>query len=140
MGNRGILHDEHDKIVRQWATTAWLTCVLSFDRLTPRKPFSTGTYSELFFLDEATAMAAGHRPCRYCQRERFDAFKAGWLSANPSPSLQLISEIDRIVHTERVTPDRKKRTFEAVLCTLPVGTFIEHEGKAHLIHESGLLG
>jgi len=141
MGNRGILHDADQRIVRQWASRAWVTCVLSFDRLQPRKPFSPGTYSELFFLDEATAMAAGHRPCRYCQRARFDEFKAGWLSANPSsgPSLRLIPEIDRIVHDERLTPQRTKRTFDAALSTLPFGTFIEHEEKPHLVVESGLL-
>ena len=140
MGNRGILHDRDNRIIRQWATKAWLTCVLSFDRLAPRKPFSQGTYSELFVLDEATAMAAGHRPCRYCQRQRFDEFKAGWLSANrPSAGPQLISQIDKALHDERVTPDRTKRTFEAPLCDLPPGTFIDHENHAHLVHESGLL-
>lgn len=59
MGNRGILHNGDNKIVRPWAHKAWVTCLLEFNGIKRPKPFSPGNYSELFFIDEATAFAAG---------------------------------------------------------------------------------
>ncbi len=142
MGNRGILHDEHNVVVRQWAGKAWLTCVLNPPFEQERRPFSPGTYSELFFLDEATAFAAGHRPCRSCQRPRFDAFKNGWMAAQAgtttpapagAPTWLPIHQIDAALHAERVGPDRGKRTHQGQLADLPDGSFYVHDGSARLV-------
>ena len=84
-------------------------------------------YSELFFLDEATAFAAGHRPCGECRRERHDAFKTAWFAAN-HPAGKSISEIDAALHLERVTAERGKRTFRAPLADLPPGTIARARG------------
>jgi len=141
MGNRGILH-EGQEIVRQWRSKAWVTCLLDTPaKLKPRKPFSPGTYSELFFLDEATAFAAGHRPCRYCQRPRFDLFKSVWVDANaPSQATTpLIGDIDKVLHCERIDADRRKVAHERRLADLPTGTFFEFEGDALMIWENHLL-
>jgi hypothetical protein len=73
MGNRGILHDENRRIVRQSRSDAWLICLLDF-RGRRRQVMSPGTYTELFFLDEAVALAAGHRPCGECRRTHHRAF------------------------------------------------------------------
>jgi hypothetical protein len=81
IGNRGILHNELGQIVRPWAGKSWVTCALQFKGI-HRAVFSTGTYFEVFFLVEATAFAAGHRPCIYCGELRYAAFKNAWLRAN----------------------------------------------------------
>lgn len=140
MGNRGILHVGQD-IVRPWATKAWVTCVLdaTFQK---RTPFSPKTYSELFFLDEATAFAAGHRPCRVCQRQRHDHFNTAWTAANQAaegrPRLP-IADIDKALHAERTRPDKGKRTYTAPVADLPPGTLLEHAGQARLVWPTGLL-
>ena len=77
MGNRGVLHDEEGRIQRAWQGKRWLVCVLEF-RGRKRKVMTPSHYTELFFLDEATALAAGHRPCAECRRERFNAFRYAW--------------------------------------------------------------
>src|SRR3954463_10061815 len=82
MGNRGCLHDHHDYPIRQYQGRRWIICVLDFKGRT-RKPMPPGRYTSLFFLDEATALAAGHRPCAECQRERFNDFRRHWAAANP---------------------------------------------------------
>jgi hypothetical protein len=141
MGNRGTLHDEHKRIVRQWKRKAWVTCLLSYDD-TKRIPFSPGNYSELFFLDEATAFAAGHRPCNTCQRERHAEFKSAWLKANRPTSIDAfvkVSEIDDALHSERMVPEGVKRTHETALAELPAGTIFAHQGAAFLVWKQGLL-
>lgn len=135
MGNRGILHDESRRIVRPWAGKAWISCVLQYKEA-HREVFSKGTWSELFFLDEATAFSAGHRPCAYCRRERFAQFKTAWLAANPTrvrsddPS---VKEIDRVLHAERAVRGGGKPTFAAALNALPSGTFFELDNAMHLV-------
>lgn len=141
MRNRGILHDGSNRIVRPWRSKAWVTCILD-SKLPPRRPFTQGTYSELFFLDEVTAFSAGHRPCRYCQRERYDDFKRLWVAVNTPDRLTAsvrIQDVDAAIHAERVNADRGKRRFEANASELPSGAFIEHEGSAMLFWEGKLL-
>src|SRR5688572_32956373 len=77
MGNRGCLHDGGGNVRRAWQVKRWLICVLEF-RGRRRRVMTPGHYTELFFLDEATALAAGHRPCAECRRSRFDAFRRAW--------------------------------------------------------------
>lgn len=143
MGNRGILHDPDDHIVRRWANKSWVCCSLN-ETFQKRSPFSAGTYSELFFLDEATAYAAGHRPCRTCRRAEHDAFNKAWTAANATeiPSAGRvwlpISQIDAHLHGERVGPDRRKRIHEARLGDLPVGAMFTLDEAAFLVGPSGL--
>ena len=77
MGNRGVLHDAGGYIKRAWQVKRWLVCVLEF-RGRKRQVMTPGRYTELFFLDEATALAAGHRPCSECRHARFVAFCNAW--------------------------------------------------------------
>ena len=142
MGNRGILHDEENKIVRPWAHKAWVTCLLQYNGIKRPKPFSPGNYSELFFIDEATAFAAGHRPCAYCQRARHLEFKDAWVRANVADELRastLMPAIDRVLHAERCVPGGRKVTFDAPLVELPLGAIFEHEEAAYLVAAAGYL-
>jgi hypothetical protein len=77
MGNRGVLHDDAGRIRRPWQVKRWLLCLLEF-RGRKRTVMTPHRYTELFFLDEATGLAAGHRPCLECRRERFNAFVKAW--------------------------------------------------------------
>jgi hypothetical protein len=126
MGNRGILHDDHGYVRRPWQVKRWLVCVLAF-RGRHRTVMTPNRYTELFFLDEATALAAGHRPCAECRHARFLDFCAAWVTANglggqsKRPPLAMID--DRL-HAERLAPDRSKRTFSASLNDLPDGVFV----------------
>jgi len=141
MGNRGVLHDENRKVVAPWRLRRWITCTLTFkDRR--REVFAPQRYSELFFLDEATSLAAGHRPCAECRRDRFREFCAVWAAGNPDAGgLEPLSadKIDRVLHAERVSEDRGKRTYEAALSSLPAGVLVEHEGGAHMYRDGKLL-
>ncbi len=143
MGNRGILHDGNNQIVRQWAHKRWVTCLLAFKGIRRPRPFSPGNYSELFFLDEATAFSAGHRPCSYCQRERSNSFRDVWLRANAAELGDFVvcrmAQIDKILHAERVTRDREKMTFAAPIAALPVGTMFAVDGSAYLLSPRGCL-
>ena len=105
MRNRGIIHDPGSRTLlkRRWTHEAWVCCRLEFGG---RKRTLMGhrAYTELFFLDEATALAAGHRPCGTCRRAEYDAFKVAWLKGNPSwhEGPLSIQRIDRQMHSERV--------------------------------------
>jgi len=102
MGNRGgCLHNDRRELTRRrWVSKRWIACVLAFKErrrtvMTPRR------YTELFFLDEATALAAGHRPCFECRREAAQAFAAAWGRAADCPRSPLADEMDRVLHEER---------------------------------------
>src|ERR1700747_1636543 len=102
VGNRGIIHDPATKTLlrKRWSTPAWLTCVCEF-RGRRRKVMATRSWTELFFLDEATAFAAGHRPCFYCRREDANRFRAGWEAGNRVRDV-LAPAIDSVLHRERL--------------------------------------
>lgn len=141
MGNRGILHDENNQVVKAWAHKAWVSCVLSFKE-SHRRPFTQGTYSELFFLDEATAFAAGHRPCACCQWGRHLHFKETWLRANfaeDARSSVKMPEIDKVLHNERAIRGGGKQTFDSKLSDLPAGAMFEHDERAFLVATRGYL-
>jgi hypothetical protein len=134
MGNRGRLHDASRRIVRRLAGgyRAWVTCRLEF-KGRRRTVMTPGRYTELFFLDEATALAAGHRPCGECRRPDYRRFKALWLAANRRRGLGSeapIRAVDGVMHGERVGPDRRQRTYRARLASLPDGTFVAAPGGA----------
>jgi hypothetical protein len=130
MGNRGCLHDGQRRVVKQWARNPWVTCALVFkDR--HRQLMAPNQYTELFFLDEATALAAGHRPCATCRREAYEKFKAYWLAANPALAATTdgtMESIDRLLHAERVEGGGRKKTWIARLGDLPDGTMAVREG------------
>ena len=127
MGNRGILHDENGNLQsRRWTHQNWVTCTLE-TKGPKRSLMAPGKYTELFFLDEATALASGHRPCWECRREHFLRFRAAWLSGNPDSECDdttSMSAIDRIIHSERVTPSRAKVTYSSLLGSLPDGVMV----------------
>lgn len=140
-GNRGILHNARQEIVTASARKGWVTCRLTFEGR-KREVFSAGSYSELFFLDEATAFAAGHRPCAECRRERYNEFKSAWVKANAGlvqSANPPIAEIDKVMHTERALRGGGKVSFEAPFADLPAGTFIELGTEAFLIWHGRLL-
>jgi hypothetical protein len=136
MGNRGIIHDAKTKtlLTRRWQHQAWICCVLSFKGY-QHPIMGSSAYTELFFLDEATALAAGHRPCAYCRRKDFNAFKAAWIKAKPLEGDSFLNapEIDRTLHRERVTRKREKVTYVARIDDLPDGVMVAQSGRALLI-------
>jgi len=141
LGNRGVLHNEKKQIVAHWDRRAWITCLLSF-KGRKRQVFSFGNYSELFFLDEATAFAAGHRPCGECRRTRYKEFKSAWVLANRNlvcSSDPPMGEIDRVLHAQRIHADDTKVTFETPFGELPAGTFVELGGRPYLLWHGHLL-
>jgi hypothetical protein len=124
MGNRGILHDASRRLgAARWRHRSWICCRLSFkDRR--RAVMAPRRYTELFFLDEATALAAGHRPCFECRREAFRAFQTAWRRAFGSADSSAAA-MDRVLHRARVEPrTRRQIRFEAPLDDLPDGMFV----------------
>lgn len=144
MGNRGVLHDHRGRIRRPWQGKRWLICRLEF-RGRRRNVMAPSRYTELFFLDEATALAAGHRPCSECRRARFHAFRGAWATGNGSsvpPGSIRAGAIDERLHEERIGPGRSKRTFTAGLDELPDGVFVmfpDGDGEPHLVLGEALL-
>ena len=135
MGNRGQLHDNTKFIQRPFKLKAWLTCVLEF-KGRKRKVMSPGLYTELFFLDEATAFAAGHRPCCECRRQDHYRFKMYWMKGNPEHKFSentSINEVDAILHQERINTKGNKVTYLDNIDNLPTGTFIFIRGEPYLI-------
>jgi hypothetical protein len=128
MGNRGgCLHDHEKRLgKRRWVNEHWLICRLEFKGRW-REVMAPGKYTELFFLDEATALAAGHRPCVECRRADAYHFREAWAAANldlglgPTPSFPAL---DHVLHRDRVGEDRTKRVFPAEWRALPDGVLV----------------
>lgn len=127
MGNRGVLHNAAGVIVRPYQVQRWIICQLSF-KGRQRVVMTPGRYTELFFLDEATALAAGHRPCVECRRAAYIAFRDAWTAAQPtigkSGGYVKVDELDRVLHQERISLSGKKVTYVALLSDLPDGVFV----------------
>ena len=135
-GNRGVLHDDGKRIVRTSAVRRWICCVLQWKGIrrmvmTPRR------YTELFFLDEATALAAGHRPCFECRRKDAVAFQRFWAEAIGVPALA--DDMDRVLGADRRVRGGGKVTFVAPLGELPDRTFIARDASAWLLLDRRLL-
>jgi hypothetical protein len=130
-GNRGCLHDDRGDITRRYATRRWIACRLEFKGWYRKALMHPGKFTELFFLDEATAFAAGHRPCALCRREDYNRF------------LEIVEakgadEIDERLHRERL--DGSARRFHpALLAGLPDGSFVLHEHAPWLVLRGELL-
>ena len=125
MGNRGILHDAGRRLgAGRWRHRRWICCQLGF-KGRRREVMTRGRYTELFFLDEATALAAGHRPCCECRRTAFSAFQAAWRQAFGAAQDASATAIDRALHPARVDPrTRRQIRSEAALDELPDGVFV----------------
>lgn len=125
MGNRGVIHKDK-KIVKAFNHKAWITCLLEF-KGRKRTVMTPGRWTELFFLDEATAFAAGHRPCFECRREDAMRFKSFWIQGNAAHNFHMrtsIQLIDNIIHAERIDHNKEKVIHQRRLSDLPAGTFV----------------
>jgi hypothetical protein len=134
-GNRGCLHDASGRIRRRYATRRWIACRLRF-RGWHRSPLlQPGKFTELFFLDEATAFAAGHRPCALCRREDYVRFGELWDGERGADA------IDARLHGERIgtRPPRAQRHHDAALDALPDGAFVLRDGAPWLVRGAELL-
>src|SRR6266851_5601085 len=130
-GNRGCLHDAAGQIRRRYNGKRWIACRLEFKGWHRQPLLQPGRFTELFFLDEATAFAAGHRPCALCRREDYDRFGALWRELHPG---QIGADaIDAQLHSERVADTRGQRHHAAALAALPDGAFVLLEGGPWLV-------
>jgi hypothetical protein len=133
-GNRGIIHDPLTKTLlhKRWSNPAWITCVCEF-RGRRRDVMATRSWTELFFLDEATSFAAGHRPCFYCRRADANAFRAAWEQGNGITRVRA-TEIDAMLHAERL--DKRAKRLHPLPCAvdeLPDGAMVAVGGEGYLI-------
>jgi hypothetical protein len=138
-GNRGIIHDPATKtLTRRWASPAWLTCVCEF-RGRRRDVMGGRSWTELFFLDEATSFAAGHRPCFFCRRADALRFRAAWEKGNGVTGI-LAPDMDAVLHRERLE-GRKKRLhpLPVALKQLPDGAMIQEGVESYLIARGRML-
>jgi len=131
-GNRGCLHDDAGRIKRRYAGKRWIACMLEFRGRKRGRLLQPGRFTELFFLDEATAFAAGHRPCALCRREDYDRFSALWRELH---SGQVgANAIDAQLHRERLDPGTRVQSHhEASFDELPDGAFVLEHGAPLLV-------
>ena len=137
LGNRGVIHNAGQEIIRPFKLKAWITCQLAF-KGRKRKIMTPDRWTELFFLDEATAFSAGHRPCFECRRQDAIRFKTFWLKGNPEYNFDertSVQEIDKVLHKERIHRDGTKVTFTDSYANLPNGVFILHENLPFLVRD-----
>ena len=139
-GNRGIIHDPGTKtLTRRWASQAWLTCVCEF-RGRRRKVMAGRSWTELFFLDEATALSAGHRPCFFCRRHDANRFRRAWEEGNGVARV-LLRDIDAVLHRERLAGGHKRLHAPPMLPLeqLPDGAMVALNGESYLIAQGRAL-
>jgi hypothetical protein len=136
-GNRGCLHDATGRIRRRHNGKRWIACRLEFRDWRRGPLMQRGRFTELFFLDEATALGAGHRPCALCRREDYTRLVAIWRELHPDQ--KGADEIDAQLHTERVAADGRRQLHEAILDELPDGAFVLREGVPCLVRGTSLL-
>ncbi|WP_217647756.1 hypothetical protein [Marinobacter pelagius] len=139
MGNRGVLHNSKKEIRRQFKNLAWITCLLEF-KGRKRELMSPGGYTELFFLDEVTAFAAGHRPCAECRRARYNEFRDAWSTANnwSGTSKVRAPEMDKVLHQERIE-NGQKVTWIGKLADLPHGAMFQVDSEGYAVCEDRVL-
>jgi hypothetical protein len=133
-GKRGIIHDPATKTLlrRRWASRAWLACVCDF-KGRRRDVMGTRSWTELFFLDEATAFAAGHRPCFFCRRGDANRFRAAWEEGNGVMNIRA-GDIDAVLHRERLEGRSKRlHALPMRLNKLPDGAMVQAGEESFLI-------
>jgi hypothetical protein len=133
-GNRGIIHDPATKTLlkKRWSSPAWITCVCEF-RGWRRKVMGGRSWTELFFLDEATALAAGHRPCFFCRRDDANRFRAAWGKGNGVSDIRA-REMDAALHRERLERGRKRlHPLPMPVAQMPDGAMVQAGDESFLI-------
>ena len=133
-GNRGIIHDPTTRtlLTRRWTTKAWLACLCEF-KGRRREVMGGRSWTELFFLDEAVALAAGHRPCFFCRRSAAEAFRDAWAKSTGSKAVRA-AEMDAVLHAERLDHRRKRlHPLPRAVAELPDGAVIAATGEAYTI-------
>jgi hypothetical protein len=140
MGNRGCLHGPDRRLgTARWRSKLWICCTLTWKGVR-RDPMPPGRWTALFFLDEATALAAGHRPCASCRHADFVAFAEAWRAGQRLPRRPRAAQIDARLHGERVDPrSRRQRTRPAAFGELPGGVMVRHGGTVGLVLDDGML-
>jgi hypothetical protein len=140
MGNRGCIHHRDRTLgVSRWRSSLWISCVLDF-RGWKRDVMPPGRWTALFFLDEATALSAGHRPCGFCREDDHRWFGESWRAAAGLAARPSAAEMNARLHAERVdSRTRRQRTREAVLGDLPDGAMVSYAGGPALRSGGALL-
>ena len=122
-GNRGVLHNDDLLLVRRHQVRRWIACVLEF-RGRRRTILQPRRYTELFFVDEAVALAAGHRPCAECRHADYQRFRTAWTAAHELTAAPTADELDLVLHPQRLLRDGVRTTEPGELDALPDGVFI----------------
>jgi hypothetical protein len=136
-GNRGCLHDAQGRIRRSFAVRRWIACRLRFKDWHRAPLLQPGRFTELFFLDEATAFAAGHRPCALCRYDDYRAFVAAWRTLHPDDAGA--DTIDARLHDERWDATARTRRLHRVRAsTLPDGAFVLSDGDPWVVLDDRL--
>ena len=133
-GNRGIIHDPATKTLlkKRWSSPAWITCVCEF-RGWRRKVMGGRSWTELFFLDETTAFAAGHRPCFFCRRDDANRFRAAWEAGNGVKNVRA-RQMDAVLHGERLERGKKRlHPLPVPVTELPDGAMVQQGDESFLI-------
>ncbi|HEY4200946.1 MAG TPA: hypothetical protein VGM83_10315 [Devosiaceae bacterium] len=133
-GNRGIIHDPATRTLlkRRWTSKAWIVCTCDFQGRR-REVMGGRSWTELFFLDEATAFAAGHRPCFFCRRDAAEAFRAAWATGNAA-GRPGAPQMDIVLHAERLDHGRKRlHALAGRVEDLPDGAMVASDGGALLL-------
>lgn len=134
MGNRGIIHDPGTRTLlrRRWATKSWIVCVCEY-KGSRRTAMGGRSWTELFFLDEATALAAGHRPCFFCRRADAEAFRTAWAKGNGGAEPRA-TEMDDALHRERLAGrDKRLHPLPSSAVELPDGAMVASGEAGYLI-------
>jgi hypothetical protein len=134
MGNRGCLHGADRRLGGpRWRSKLWICCTLNW-RDVRRDPMPPGRWTALFFLDEATALAAGHRPCAYCRRADYLSYARAWQTAYRLAERPRAVEMDARLHAERVAlRPRRQQTWSAPVHALPDGAMVRYSGSVGLL-------
>jgi hypothetical protein len=132
-GNRGVLHNDDLVLVRRHQVRRWLVCVLEF-RGRHRQIMQPRRYTELFFLDEAVALAAGHRPCAECRHADYQSFRTAWTAAMGLEAKPAADDIDRVLHTQRRLAGGTRVTYPAQWPDLPDGVFVVWQEEYWMLH------
>jgi hypothetical protein len=133
-GNRGIIHDPATRTLlrKRWSSLAWITCLCEF-RGWRRPVMGRRSWTELFFLDEATAFAAGHRPCFFCRRDDANRFRAAWEKGNGAADIRA-REMDAVLHRERLERGKKRlHPLPVPVRELPDGAMVQQREESFLI-------
>jgi hypothetical protein len=139
MGNRGCLHTADRELgVTRWRSKMWISCVLKWGDIR-RDVMPPGRWTALFFLDEATALSAGHRPCGYCRYADHLAFGEAWRRAAGLAERPRAAWMDIELHAERVDRRRRKLTRPSTLASLPDGAMVRTGDTIALVADGRLL-